>query len=186
MFRDRHRMAAQKQSAGYATASDFREIFTEDMSGLHLLALLLTADETLAEQCFVEGLEDGIQNNSVFRQWARSWARRAIIKNAIKAVRPAEQEEQEPALPCFLTGDAQKDPLVNAVARLAPMERFAFAMSVLEGYSVAECASLLASSPQAVIAARTQAMRHLAMSEKSGEKNYASACANLMLQPGAA
>src|SRR5260370_1341658 len=42
---------ARKNATAYATRSDFQEIFTEDMAGLHLLAFLLTADQEKAEQC---------------------------------------------------------------------------------------------------------------------------------------
>ena len=64
----------------YATSDDFRELFTEDMTALHLLAYLLTGDQEKAEQCFVTGLEDGVDNNSVFKEWARSWAQRTIVQ----------------------------------------------------------------------------------------------------------
>src|SRR5215831_21083702 len=79
---------ARNLSAEYATRRDFQKIFTEDMDDLHLLAFLLTADQDKAEECFVSGLEDSIDGNPVFRDWARSWSKRTIIKNAIKAVAP--------------------------------------------------------------------------------------------------
>ena len=42
-----------QQSAAYATGADSCRIFSENMKGLYLLALLLTADPVRAEQCFV-------------------------------------------------------------------------------------------------------------------------------------
>jgi hypothetical protein len=38
-----------------ATATDFCEIFTEEMHSLYLLLFLLTADKDKAEQCFIGG-----------------------------------------------------------------------------------------------------------------------------------
>jgi len=64
----------------YATSTDFARVFREDMGSLHLLSFLLTADHERAEKCFVSGLDDCVEGNNVFREWARSWARRAIVQ----------------------------------------------------------------------------------------------------------
>src|SRR6202046_4710337 len=65
--------------APYASSADFCRIFDEDMNDLYLLSFLLTADREKAEQCFVSGLEDAVEGNPVFKEWARSWARRGVI-----------------------------------------------------------------------------------------------------------
>src|SRR5438128_3293058 len=62
----------------HATSEDFRKLFTEDMTGLYLLSLLLTANHEKAEQCFVAGVEDTVKGNPVFKEWAHSWAKRTI------------------------------------------------------------------------------------------------------------
>jgi hypothetical protein len=153
---------AQEQAAAYATRKDFQTIFTEDMAGLHLLVYLLTADQDKSEQCFVAGLEDSLHGNPVFRQWARSWSKRAMIKNAIKAIAP------EPGRPGpdgetggEWTQDPQKDALIAAVTRLAPFERFVFVMAVLEGYSLHECAVLLGQPIREVVTAKSRALQCL-------------------------
>ena len=76
----------------YATRADFRQIFDEEMNGLYLLSFLLTADREKAEQCFVSGLEDAVEGNPVFKEWARSWARRTIIQNAVQVINPRSSE----------------------------------------------------------------------------------------------
>jgi hypothetical protein len=156
------------------------------MHGLHLLALLLTADQTLAEQSFVAGLEDSIHSNPVFRQWARSWSKRAIIKNAIKLASPvsaqnvptgewaeAHQQPQSPQPQSpqsqstqtkFIqaeTGDSLADALIACVTGLEPLQRFVFVMAVLEGYSTTECAALLACSPQQILSAKAEVLKHM-------------------------
>src|SRR5437016_8477908 len=72
----------------HATSEDFRKLFTEDMTGLYLLSLLLTANHEKAEQCFVAGVEDTVKGNPVFKEWAHSWAKRTIVNNAIKIMSP--------------------------------------------------------------------------------------------------
>jgi hypothetical protein len=163
---------SHEQAAEFATRADFEKIFTEDMHGLHLLSLLLTADQAQAEQAFVAGLEDSIHGNPVFRQWARSWSKRAIIKNAIKLVSPVSAQNAAPDESVqtraneaqFIqaqTGDAQADALIACVTRLEPLQRFVFVMAILEGYSTTECAALLACTAQLVLSAKAEVLKHM-------------------------
>src|ERR1700746_2043568 len=76
-------------SSDRTTGADFCRIFAEDRSSLFLLGLLLTANPEKAEQCFVAGIGDSVDGSTVFKEWARSWARRTIIQRAIQLMRPA-------------------------------------------------------------------------------------------------
>lgn len=166
MFCSRKRRNPRQQVNEYANQNDFQKIFSEDMAGLHLLAFLLTADSKTAEQVFVAGLEDSIHGNPVFRQWARSWSQRAIIKRAIKTVAPSASEPQASAFPVHpQTGQPELDMLVQAVAKLRTFERFVFVLSVLEGYSVSECATLLACTLRDVVSARAEALKEMAAAQ---------------------
>src|SRR4029077_19742039 len=78
-------------SGAYASTADFERIFTEDMSGLYLLSLLLTGDRDRAEECFVAGVGESVKGNRVFKEWARSWARRTIIQSAIRLSVPRQR-----------------------------------------------------------------------------------------------
>lgn len=174
----------------YATRKDFEKIFTQDMASLHLLAFLLTGDQAMAERCFVAGLEDSIHGNPVFKEWAHSWSRRAIIKRAIKSVAPL-RGEPAPAnsQPHLQNLDPETDVLVAAVVRLGPLERFVFVLSVLEGYSVPECAVLLACTARDVIAARSEALRKVNIGraeEASAPPNFAVAWRSLFSSSRAA
>jgi hypothetical protein len=60
----------------------------EDRTKLYLLSFLLTADRAKAERCFVAGLDLAAEDNSAFRDWAHSWARRIVINNALRLVSP--------------------------------------------------------------------------------------------------
>ena len=77
-----------QEPRSYATGADFYQIFEKDMNRLYTLSLLLTADHSLAERCFVRGLEDSSGSNQVFKDWLQSWATRTIIQNAIQIILP--------------------------------------------------------------------------------------------------
>jgi hypothetical protein len=156
------RQAADRALA-YATRTDFQRIFTEDMGALHLLALLLTADAAKSEQCFVAGLEESIHGNPVFKEWARSWSKRVIIRNAIKLLTPSPaQPETSSALACAGGVSSEKDAWTATIMQLPAFERFVFVILVLEGYSESDCASLLGCGMQEMIRARSQALARLA------------------------
>jgi len=158
-----------KTNGAYATTSDFCHIFSEDMSGLYGLALLLTADHGTAEQCFVSGLGDCAGNRQVFREWAESWARRTIIRNAVRmaAPQPFDAGEAGGAKSGIALGVRAE---IAAVLGLRTFERFVFVMSVLEHYSDHECSVLLGCARGDVSAARTRALRQIgSLIEVSGQ-----------------
>lgn len=161
--------------AQYATADDFRNLFTEDMTSLYLLAFLLTASHQKAEQCFVSGIEDCAQGSTVFQQWARSWARRVIIQNAVRMIAPRphlqdkSNRESTPAAPRN-EQKPDRDAAWAGVLTLDSFERFVFVVSVLERYADRECAVLLGCSVAEVANARVQALQQLANSAKSNAK----------------
>lgn len=167
LFWRRRQRKAGPHASEYATSADFQKIFSEDMAGLHLLAYLLTADREAAEKVFVAGLEDSIHGNPVFRQWARSWSKRAIIKRAIKTVAPSPQQELPHAGAVQAqTGSAEIDALVEVIAQLDDFQRFVFVLSILEGYSNAECATLLACTAPDVIQAKSSALQKVSASRQ--------------------
>jgi DNA-directed RNA polymerase specialized sigma24 family protein len=149
-------------STPYAGKDDFCRIFNQEKGELYLLSYLLTANREKAEQCFVSGLEDSAKGNSVFKEWARSWARRAIIQNAVRVINPRPMEERAPS---SFNGSgetlAEEQAEIAAVLALAPFERFVFVMSVLEHYSDDECSILLGCSPRDVIAARSRGLQQI-------------------------
>jgi DNA-directed RNA polymerase specialized sigma24 family protein len=148
----------------YATAGDFCKIFDQDTSSLYLLSLLLTGDHEKAEQCFVEGLESATSRNRVFKEWARSWARRAIIQNALRAVNPGPTGGREFSdLSSMNKSDeaASERAEITSVLGLQPFERFVFVMSVLEDYSDHDCAILLGCTRGDVLAAKARALQQI-------------------------
>jgi DNA-directed RNA polymerase specialized sigma24 family protein len=154
---------ASKRVRDYTMTTDFCAVFNDDLDHLYTLSLLLTADHHKAEQSFVAGLEDCLQGNPVFREWAQSWARRVVIKNAIRMISPLRTETKtthetyKPTEPIF-----EADTPAYAIAKLQPFDRFVYVMSVLEQYSDRECSMLLDCTVEEIVGGRNQALQQLA------------------------
>ena len=185
---DRKTVRNQEPSP-YATKSEFCRIFERDMNSLYMLSFLLTADRVTAEQCFVDGLHTAHERNHVFKGWAESWARRAIIQNAIWMIRPRKATDNARSTPDQKADHARTDRVeIARIVDLPAFERFAFVMSVLERYSDQECSLLLGCTRGDVAEARTRALERMrrsvdphsrslgvASNHKPQKDNYASA-----------
>jgi DNA-directed RNA polymerase specialized sigma24 family protein len=160
------RKITNQQPTPYATEADFCRIFRSDMNRLYLLSLLLTGDHATAEKCFVRGLEESAKGSPVFKEWAESWARRTIIRNAVQAIQPRPIDRHtsgrvSTAVEGYSTREPEK---IAAVMELPAFDRFVFVMAVLEGYSDQECSLFLDCSRDEVIAARTRALQQVGRS----------------------
>jgi DNA-directed RNA polymerase specialized sigma24 family protein len=170
----------------YASSADFCRVFDENMNSLYLLAFLLTADREKAEQCFVSGLEDAVEGNPVFKEWARSWARRAIILNAVRVINPRPTEENRGSNSASVNINVKTPPVeqveIAAVLGLEPFERFVYVMTVLERYSDQDCSLLLGCARRDVVAARTRALQQIADAMAAHSKQLPAASSeNLVL-----
>jgi hypothetical protein len=146
----------------YATAADFLEIFNCEMHSLYLLSLLLTADTKIAERCFVSGLEECIHGMDSFLDWARQWARRSIVKHAIRLIMPAQEVFDRSPSSCIKWPAAQgTNNTIRVLLNLNALERFAFVMSLLERQSDQDCALMLGCRQRDFEAARGRAIRSL-------------------------
>jgi DNA-directed RNA polymerase specialized sigma24 family protein len=153
----------------YASSDDFRQVFDKHMNSLYQLAFLLTADQKKAEQCFVSGLEDAVEGSPVFKEWAHSWARRAVILNAVRVLNPRPVDRNGRGRSGSDSVDNNGKALLDgqqaeiaAILQLKPFERFAYLITVLEQYSDQECSVLLGCTRRDVLAARVRALQRLA------------------------
>jgi DNA-directed RNA polymerase specialized sigma24 family protein len=152
----------------YASPEDFHTIFNEGLEELYQLSFLLTRDSAKADRCVVSGLEDCVSGNHVFREWARSWAKRAIVQNALRELKPRPSQSSSPLYRAKYSNVDQysKDSgghfEIDAVLRLADFERFVFIMSALEHYSEHDCSLLLGCSVRDIRDGRTRALKELA------------------------
>jgi len=167
-----HIRVREKEADMYASHDDFRTIFKEGMKELYQLSFLLTSDPIKAERCLVSGLEDCVSGNPVFREWARSWAKRTIVQNAIRELKPRPSQSNSPLSRAMFSNldEHSRDPgghfEIDAVLRLADFHRFVFVMSVLEHYSEHECALLLGCSARDIREGRARALMELADSPR--------------------
>jgi DNA-directed RNA polymerase specialized sigma24 family protein len=155
------RKPRNQQSSPYATGQVFCRIFEKDMGRLYLLSFLLTGEEDVAEQCFIGSLHIAQGAGAVFEEWAEAWARRTIVLNAIRMIGPRLKEEPSESFGRVVGDRARERPEIAAILELPTFERFAFVMSVLEGYSDHECALHLACMRAEVTAARNRALRQM-------------------------
>ncbi len=153
------RCVKRKTVIGYATAASFIEIFNEEMHGLHLLSIILTADSEKAEHCLVGALEDCLHGMDVFIDWARTWARRAIVKRAIMVVNPVPQQaKSQSSTNAGWRSTSNNDNLIGALFSLGAFERFVFVLSILERQSDEDCSALLGCRRRDIQSARVQAL----------------------------
>ena len=74
------------------------KILADEMHSLYLFSFLLTADNDIAEHCYVRGLGECVEGISVFMDWARSLARGIIVKHAIRMIMPAPEHTDNQSL----------------------------------------------------------------------------------------
>jgi hypothetical protein len=165
-------LVRRQETNHYTTTDDFCRCFNENLNSFHQLAFLLTRDQKSAQQCFVAGLEDCVKANNVFRDWARSWAKRAIIQNAIRALRPHPDRASTSLSATAKLAGVRTDvrnghPEIDRVLVLDDFERFVFVMSVLVHYSDHDCALLLSSSLREIREARARAFQQISGSCQS-------------------
>jgi DNA-directed RNA polymerase specialized sigma24 family protein len=153
---------AAERVGDYTMPTDFCTVFNDQLDHLYTLSLLLTADHHEAEQCFVASLEDCLQGNPVFREWAQSWATRTVIRNAIRIISPLRNETKTTTENYDLAEPSSKAGTpAAAITKLPPLDRFVYVMSVLEKYSDRECSILLDCTVEEIARARTRALQRL-------------------------
>lgn len=158
----------------YAKAGDFCRIFSEDMTGLYRLALVLTGEEKIAEQCFILSLEQSIDGAPVFKEWARSWARRTIVRTAIGLLSPKPGAERVGLLESGVSkqprgAETGFDAPLSVLLRVPVFDRFVFAITVLERMREQDCSIWLGCSLRDVISARSRVLASLAEKGRMGD-----------------
>ncbi len=171
-FRSNRVQSVQKDA--YATMGDFQGLFAREMTDLFRLSLHLTADVEKAERCLILAVSECFANTTVSKGWAAIWARRTVVRAAIRLVLGAEF-----AMPIDICGDAGPDFHLQpseyrvealrdslAILELPDFDRLAFVICVLERYSVLDCALLLKRSPKDVNEARVRAINRVVSADE--------------------
>src|SRR3984885_11334634 len=160
-----------ERATSYPTVTDFFKTFNEEMHSLYLLAFLLTADHDKAEQCLVSAMGECEEGIGVFMDWARSWARSAVLKRAIQMITPAPEHADYVSLISLERSatPAETNPFA-AILLLDAFERFVFVMSILEEQSDEECAVLLRCSRRDVTIGRVLALKRQSSTDVLAEE----------------
>jgi hypothetical protein len=167
------RRNAQNKKRDDAFNEHVQKLFREETMSLYLLAFLLTANQGMAERCFVASLDDCLKGTPVIEERVRSWARRMIVRNAVRLKSPHSSlvTQASGTLPSATQVGLPIMPLEFApfadIVALDDFERFVYVLSVLERYPEQECAPLLDASPQEVRDARARALQRIAICEES-------------------
>lgn len=153
----------------YATDEDFRLLFETEITDVFRLSLQLTADVEKAEHCLILAMRDCFGRSTIARSFLRIWARRMVIKNAIRLVLGIENDNA-----CHTENHSHLQPRAYrieelresvAILELPDFDRVAFVICMLERLSILDCALLLRKSPKDVNDAIVRAMNQVTSAE---------------------
>jgi hypothetical protein len=145
---------SNNEKSPYATGKDFEQLFAKETTDLLRLSLHLTADAEKAESCLILAMRDCFFRSTVLKDRVRIWARRMVIRNAVRLIWGTPNDiGYDSALEFQLqANDYPLEELRESVAilTLPGLDRLAFVICVLERYSILDCAVLLGKTPQEV------------------------------------
>jgi hypothetical protein len=152
---------------------DVRRFFTGEMTDVLRLALYLTADVKKAETCLILAMRDCFERGTVSEEWLPRWARRMVVRNAIRLVLEKETETYpETGFALYQrASDDLNDWLLESVEilQLNDFDRLAFIICVFERYAELDCALLMRTTPKNVKAAIARAGNQLLTGERNGQ-----------------
>jgi hypothetical protein len=169
---------AAGDARSYASPAEIVACFQDQRNVLGGLALLITGDQSIADQAVVQACETTLQGNSPFRDWLLEWAKIATIASAIshrtEAIRICEAaykdrgclhvehlsqgdaEDRAPSFDLILGTDPQ-----TLIAELDPLCRAVLVLRVAIRSSIQDCALRLNVCRTAVLGANCHAMTWL-------------------------
>src|ERR1700730_13104114 len=84
-----HSSTAAVDARNHASPAEIVACFQDQRNVLGSLALLITGDQSMADQAVVQACEITLQGNSPFRDWLLEWAKIATFASAISRRREA-------------------------------------------------------------------------------------------------
>lgn len=147
-------------------AAKYSASFIDQMNCLYLVSYLVTADREIAEKCLTRALDEYVEGPSDFLHWADKEGRRAVLREAIRIIKPSAEKAYRWT---YFKSSFGPGPAVHqafaAITSLSAFERFVFVMCSIEGLSEEECAGLLDCPVQDVAVSRELARRIVDMDE---------------------
>ncbi len=173
-MRDKDLCSGQAGANGYASDDDFQRLFAIEMPNLYRLAFLMIADCGRTEKCLIAAINDCMSGSAVSQAWAGSWARRVVVRHAIRIASDSQENQSGIAFDSggtLIDGRSQELPTDSlgefaAILSLKTLERIVFVLCVLERYPICDCALLLGQSQQDIQEAQSRAVEQIAAYEK--------------------
>jgi len=164
----------------YAAAEDFEQFFATQNTDLVRLSLQLTADAEKAERCLIFAMRDCFFRSNVLKDQVETWARRMVMRNAIRLVWGMSNDilvksgSEFISQPSYCSPEALRKSV--AILTLPDLDRLAYVICVLERYSILDCALLLRKTPRETYEAIARATSQVIPLEerKSQEASVAS------------
>lgn len=168
----------------HASAAEVVQCFRSQSHTLRRLALLITEDQAMADECVVEACESTFRGNSPFREWLLEWAKVITVASAVSrqaaAIRACEaihisERCTHPEHLSLIDGEQraacldvllQRNPR-EVIGQLDPLCRAVLVLRVATGSSFHDCVLRLTVSRAAVLAANCLAMAWLSDMQSS-------------------
>jgi hypothetical protein len=152
---------------------DIQQFFTGEMAELLRLAVHLTADTEKAEICLILAMRDCFESSTVSKECLPRWARRMVVRSAIRLVLGAESgiHDESESIFCLPACDDLRNSLRDSLAilQLDDFDRLAFVICVFERYALLDCALLMKTTPKNVRAAIARAGNQLLTGERNDQ-----------------
>jgi hypothetical protein len=162
-----------------ASNQEIKSVFAEQRDYLCWISLVITGDDTIAEQAILNANELSASWSGVFRDWLIEWANHVTVRAAVRAVHDlisasakryagssretSDCDVPSDVLSVVLSNDQiaslrQVDPR-DIIAALDPLARSALVLRGMQHASIADCALLLDVPRQIVAGAYREALR---------------------------
>lgn len=157
------------EARSYTTDDDFEQLFAAEIDDFFRLSLELTANAEIAERCLIDAMRDCFGRSTISKGFARVWARRMVIGNAIRLVLGIENYNA-----CNMGCEIHLQPTKYrtkelresvAILELPDFDRLVFVTCVLERLCLLDCALLMRKSPKDVSDAIMRATNRVASAE---------------------
>jgi hypothetical protein len=159
-----HRRSAS-ETHSFATDDDFEHLFVAEITDFFRLSLQLTANAEKADRCLIYAMRDCFGKSTISRGFARAWARRMVIRNAIRLVLGIDNDFAcDAGCEFHLQPSGYRTEELREsvdVLDLPDVDRLAFVICVLERLSILDCALLLRRSPKDVNDAISRAAKRV-------------------------
>jgi hypothetical protein len=135
--------ACDTQECEHISAAKYSATIMDQMNCLYLLSYLVTADRQVAEHCLTRALAEYVEGQIGFLAWAENEGRLAVLRQAIRSVRPVLKQVRWLNCSEMMPSVATAHQPFAVITSLSPFERFAFVMCTIENLPEDDSAGLL-------------------------------------------